>query len=55
MTDPKDSKSAPPEQHSTTGPKLMIGGIFAALVGMGLAVLSAKRKTGGPKPTDPAP
>ncbi len=58
MTDPKDSKPTEPEQHSTTGPKLMLGGIFAALVGMGWAVLTAKRnagRPGGSKPSDPAP
>ncbi len=58
MTDQKDPKSDPSEQHSTTGPKLMLGGIFAALAGMAVAVWSAKRNAGkssGSKPTDPAP
>ncbi len=56
MTDPKESKFDKSEPLSTTGPKLMLGGIFAALVGMAVAVWSAKKNAGkGSKPTDPAP
>ncbi len=56
MTDQKDSGTPSDDsKNKSPNPALMIGGIFAALAGMAVAVLSAKKNTRGGKPGDPAP